>query len=95
MLLSSRVLEAYLGGGGGGMVMDEIDTCIMKQFCENTHSYSQNLAKFRYFLPSHLFTFYLLVQLLLPALKLNGVSQSISLLSVPWVLAEFYFNRGL
>ena len=35
-------------------------------------------TKFRYFFPSHLFTFYLLVQLLLETVKLNGLSQPIS-----------------
>ena len=36
------------------------------------------MAKSRYFFPSHMFTFHSLVQLLLPTVKLNGVSQSIS-----------------
>ena len=31
-----------------------------------------------YFFPSHMFTFHSLVQLLLPTVKLNGVSQPIS-----------------
>ena len=35
--------------------------------------------KSRYFFPSHMFTFHLLVQLLLPTVKLNGVSQPISI----------------
>ena len=34
-------------------------------------------AKSRHFFPSHLFTFHSLVQLLLPTVKLNGVSQPI------------------
>ena len=33
--------------------------------------------KFRYFCPSPVFTFYSLVQLLLPTVKLNGVSQPV------------------
>ena len=33
----------------------------------------------RYFFPSHLFTFYSLAQLLLPTVKLNGLSQKISI----------------
>ena len=32
-----------------------------------------------YFFPSHMFTFHSLVQLLLPTVKLNGVSQSFSI----------------
>ena len=32
-----------------------------------------------YFFPSHMFTFHSLVQLLLPTVKLNGVSQPISM----------------
>ena len=32
-----------------------------------------------YFFPSHMFTFHSLVQLLLPTVKLNGVSQPISI----------------
>ena len=36
------------------------------------------MAKSGYLFHSRLFTFHLLVQLLLPAVKLNGVSQSIS-----------------
>ena len=41
--------------------------------------YSQKMAKSRYFFPSHMFTFHSLVQLLLPTVELNGVSQSISI----------------
>ena len=37
------------------------------------------MEKSRYFFPSHMFTFHSLVQLLLPIVKLNGVSQSISI----------------
>ena len=46
-----------------------------------THSWSyhQNTAKSRYLFHSRLFTFHSLVQLLLPTVKLNGVSQSISI----------------
>ena len=36
-------------------------------------------GKSRYFFPSHMFMFHSLVQLLLPTVKLNRVSQSISL----------------
>ena len=36
-------------------------------------------AKSTYFFPSHMFTFHSLVQLLLPMVKLNGVSQLISI----------------
>ena len=55
---------------------------VVKQFCENTNSFmviQPKHAKFRYFFPSHLFTFYSLVQLLLPMVKLNGFSQPISI----------------
>ena len=41
--------------------------------------YSQKTAKSKYFFPSHMFTFHSLVQLLLPTVKLNGVSQPISI----------------
>ena len=41
--------------------------------------YSQKKAKSMYFFPSHMFTFHSLVQLLLPTVKLNGVSQPISI----------------
>ena len=54
----------------------------MKQFCENTNSFriiQPKAVKFRYFLPSHLFTFYSLVQLLLPTVKLNGFSQPVAI----------------
>ena len=36
-------------------------------------------AKCRYFFTSHLFTFHCLVQLLLPTVQLNGVSEPISI----------------
>ena len=55
---------------------------IVKQFCKNANSFmviQPNPAKFRYFFPSHLLTFYLLVQLLLLTVKLNRVSQPISI----------------
>ena len=42
-------------------------------------SYRQNTAKSRYLFHSCLFTFHSLVQLLLPKVKLNGVSQPISI----------------
>ena len=50
----------------------------MKKF---THSWQcrQHPAKSRYFFHSHLFTFHSLVQLLLPTVKLNGISQPISI----------------
>ena len=35
--------------------------------------------KIRYSVPSHLFTFYSLVELVLPMVKLNGFSQPISI----------------
>ena len=38
----------------------------------------QKTTKSRYFFPSHKFTFHSLVQFLLPRVKLNGVSQPIS-----------------
>ena len=46
-----------------------------------THSWSyyQNMAKSRYLFHSRLFMFHSLVQLLLPTVKLNGVSQPISI----------------
>ena len=44
----------------------------------NSWQCSQKTAKSRYFFPSHMFTFHSLVQLLLPMVKLNGVSQPIS-----------------
>ena len=36
-------------------------------------------GKFRYFFPSNLFTFYSLVQLLLPTVKMKGTIQLISI----------------
>ena len=42
-------------------------------------SYHENTAKSRYLFLSCLFTFYSLVQLLLPMIKLTGVSQPISI----------------
>ena len=36
---------------------------------------STGLPTLRYFFPSHLFTFYSLIQLLLPTVKLNAVNQ--------------------
>ena len=51
---------------------------IVKPFCKTptiSCFYSQKQGKFRYFFPSHLFQFYSLVQLLLPTVKLNRVSQ--------------------
>ena len=50
-------------------------------------SYHQNTAKPRYLFHSGLFTFHLLVQLLLPTVRLNGVSQLISI--------EFKMVHGL
>ena len=46
-----------------------------------THSWSchQNTAESRYLFHCRLFTFHSLVQLLLPTVKLNGVSQPISI----------------
>ena len=46
-----------------------------------THSLKcrQNPAKSRYFFHSRLFTFHSLVQLLLPMVKLSGISQAISI----------------
>ena len=40
--------------------------------------YCRNLEKSRYFFHSHLFEFHSLVKLLLPTVKLNGISHSIS-----------------
>ena len=62
----------------------------VKQFCETPSlscSYSQKSVKFGYFFPSHLFTIYSLIQLLLPMVKLNGVSLPISI--------EFKMVHGL
>ena len=44
-----------------------------------THSYHQNTAKSGCLFLSCLFTFHSLVQLLLPTVKLNGVSQPTSI----------------
>ena len=55
---------------------------IVKQLCENTNSFmviQPNPTKSSYLLPSHLFKFYSLVQLLIPTVKLNGASQPISI----------------
>ena len=54
----------------------------MRQFCEKDKSFmviQSKMAKSRYFFPSHMFTFHSLAQLLLPTVKLNGVSQSVSI----------------
>ena len=54
----------------------------MKQFCEKNKSFmviQSKKAKSTYFFPSYMFTFHSLVQLLLPMVKLNGVSQLISI----------------
>ena len=52
------------------------------QFCEKDKSFmviqSKN-CKTSVFFPSHMFTFHQLVQLLLPTVKLNGVSPPISI----------------
>ena len=42
-------------------------------------SYHQNTAKSRYLFHSRLFTFHSFVQLLLPKVQLNGISQPISI----------------
>ena len=54
----------------------------MRQFCEKDKSVmviQSKKTKSRYFFPSHMFTFHSLVQLLLPTVKSNGVSQPISI----------------
>ena len=55
----------------------------VRQFCEKNQLILGNTvktpAKSGYFFPSRLFTFHSLVQLLLPTVKLNGVSQPISI----------------
>ena len=54
----------------------------VRQFCEKDKSFmviQSKAAKSRYFFPSHMSTFHLLLQLLLPTVKLNGVSQPISI----------------
>ena len=54
----------------------------VRQFCEKDKSFvviQAKTAKSRYFFPSHMFTFHSLVQFLLPMVKLNGVSQPISI----------------
>ena len=54
----------------------------VRQFCEKTNSYiiiESKMAKSRYVFSSHFFTFPLLVHLLLPTARLNGVSQSVSI----------------
>ena len=54
----------------------------MRQFCGKDKSFmviQSKTAKSRYFFPSHMFTFHSLVQLQLPTVKLNGVSQPISM----------------
>ena len=52
------------------------------QFCEKVYSFiamPSTLSKSRYFFHSHFLTFHSLVQLLLPVVKLNGISQPISI----------------
>ena len=54
----------------------------VRQFCEKDKSFmviQAKTAKSRYFFPPQMFTFHSLVQFLLPMVKLNGVSQSISI----------------
>ena len=54
----------------------------MKQFCVKYNSVMvipSKTPKSRYFISLHLFTFHSLVPLLLPTVKLNGVSQPISI----------------
>ena len=54
----------------------------VRQFCEKVYSFivmPSTPGKARYFIHSHLFTFHSLVQLLLPTVKLNGISQPISI----------------
>ena len=54
----------------------------MRQFCEkkaHPRRYHQEAAKSRYSIPSDLVTFHSLVKLLLPAVKLNGVRQPMSI----------------
>ena len=53
-----------------------------EEFCEKVNSFTvipSKTAKSRYFCHSWLFTFQLFVQLLLPTVKLNGVSQPMSI----------------
>ena len=53
-----------------------------RQFCEKDKSsivIQPKTAKSGYFFPCHMFTFHSLVQLLLPTVKLNEVSQPISI----------------
>ena len=54
----------------------------VRQFCEKDRSsmvIQAKTAKCRSFFPFHKFTFHSLVQLLLTTVKLNGVSQPISI----------------
>ena len=55
----------------------------VREFCQKDKSImviqSKKGKKFRYFFPSHMFTFHSLAQLLLPMVKLNGVNQPISI----------------
>ena len=54
----------------------------VRHFCEKDKSFKvipSKTAKSRYFTPFHMFTFHSLVQSLLPMVKLNGVSQPISI----------------
>ena len=62
----------------------------MRQFCEKDKSFmviQSKTGKIYVFFPSHMFTFHSLVQLLLPKVKLNGVSQPI--------LIEYKMVHGL
>ena len=54
----------------------------VRQFCEKDKSFlviQPKTAKSRYFFSFYVFTFHSLVQFLLPTVKLNGVSQPISI----------------
>ena len=53
------------------------------------------MAKSRYFFPSHMFTFHLLVQLLLPMVKLNGVSQPINIISIEYKMVHGFCLQAI
>ena len=59
--------------------MSQVLTCVKKIGFNHIWVIQSKTAKSRYFFPSHMFTFHSLVQLLFPTVKLNGVSQPISI----------------
>ena len=69
--------------------------CTVRQFCEKINSFTvitSKTEKSRYFFHSRLFTFHLLVQLLLPMVKLNGVNQQILIEDGAWLESSRVWN---